>query len=85
MALPPLRLIEDGAGLAIVFAGGKPSRPIMQGLSDLTARLAWMDKQGIGRRQISRCEVAGRMPQPRCRKFSSVPVAKQRQAENAHG
>ena len=24
-----LRLVEDGSGLAIAFAGGKPSRPIM--------------------------------------------------------
>src|SRR5262249_5659221 len=30
-----LRLIEDGAGLAIAFGGGKPSRPIMKGLSDV--------------------------------------------------
>src|SRR5215831_2539357 len=44
---PSLRLIEDGAGLALAFAGGKPSRPIMPGLSDLAARLAWMDQQGI--------------------------------------
>ena len=45
--LSSLRLIEDPAGLAIAFGGGKPSRPIMKGLSDLTGRLAWMQKQGI--------------------------------------
>jgi aminocarboxymuconate-semialdehyde decarboxylase len=35
-----LRLIEDVTSLAIAFAGGKPSRPIMKGLSDVAARLA---------------------------------------------
>jgi aminocarboxymuconate-semialdehyde decarboxylase len=47
-----LRLIEDGASLAIAFAGGKPSRPIMKGLSDVAGRLAWMDKQGIDRHVV---------------------------------
>jgi aminocarboxymuconate-semialdehyde decarboxylase len=47
-----LRLIEDGTSLAIAFAGGKPSRPIMKGLSDVAARLAWMDKQGIDRHVV---------------------------------
>src|SRR5260370_18600428 len=46
---PSLRLVEDGGGLAIAFAGGKPSRPIMKGLSDVTGRLAWMGQQGIDR------------------------------------
>src|SRR6516225_9090311 len=49
---PSLRLIEDGTSLAIAFAGGKPSRPIMKGLSDVAARLAWMDKQGIDRHVV---------------------------------
>jgi aminocarboxymuconate-semialdehyde decarboxylase len=49
---PALRLIEDGGTLAIAFAGGKPSRPIMKGLSDTAARLAWMDKQGIDRHVV---------------------------------
>src|SRR5262249_17737325 len=47
-----LRLIEDGGSLAIAFTGGKPSRPIMKGLSDVAARLAWMDKQGIDRHVV---------------------------------
>src|SRR6516165_1238206 len=47
-----LRLIEDGASLAIAFAGGKPSRAIMKGLSDVAGRLAWMDKQGIDRHVV---------------------------------
>ena len=44
---PSLRLVEDGGGLAIAFAGGKPSRTIMKGLSDTAGRLAWMSRQGI--------------------------------------
>src|SRR6266540_1369934 len=46
---PSLRLIEDGGSLALAFAGGKPSRPIMKGLSDIAGRLAWMGQQGIDR------------------------------------
>ena len=47
-----LRLIESGGSLAIAFAGGKPSRPIMKGLSDMAGRLAWMGKQGIDRQVV---------------------------------
>src|SRR5262249_2674912 len=46
---PSLRLIEEGGSIALAFAGGKPSRPIMKGLSDIAGRLAWMGKQGIDR------------------------------------
>ena len=49
---PSLRLIEDGGALAIAFAGGKPSRPIMKGLSDTAARLAWMEKERIDRQVV---------------------------------
>src|SRR2546423_5051323 len=52
--LPSLRLIEAGPGLALAFAGGKPSRPIMKGLSDTAGRIAWMDKQGIDRQEGGR-------------------------------
>jgi aminocarboxymuconate-semialdehyde decarboxylase len=45
--LPSLKIIEDAAGLALAFGSAKPSRPIMKGLSDVTGRLAWMQKQGI--------------------------------------
>ena len=47
-----LRVIEDGAGFALAFAGGKPSRPIMTGLSDVAARRAWMTKAGIDRQVV---------------------------------
>src|SRR6266849_1325911 len=49
---PSLRLIEDGTSLALAFAGGKPSRPIMKGLSDVAGRLAWMAKQSIDRQVV---------------------------------
>src|SRR5260370_2637295 len=49
---PSLRLIEDGTTLAIAFAGGKPSRPIMKGWSDVAGCLAWIDKQGIDRHVV---------------------------------
>src|SRR5229473_4247023 len=49
---PSLRLVEDGGSLALAFAGGKPSRPIMKGLSDVAGRLAWMGKRGIDRQMI---------------------------------
>jgi aminocarboxymuconate-semialdehyde decarboxylase len=49
---PSLRLIEDGGALAIAFAGGKPSRAIMKGLSDTAARLAWMEREGIDRQVV---------------------------------
>src|SRR5713101_3879203 len=51
-----LRLIEDasssGTSLALAFASGKPSRPIMPGLSDIGARRAWMQKAGIDRQVV---------------------------------
>jgi len=49
---PSLRLIEESVGLALAFAGGKPSRPIMKGLSDIAGRLAWMDRQAIDRQVV---------------------------------
>src|ERR1700674_4743685 len=48
---PSLRVIEDN-GLALAFAGGKPTRPISRPLSDIPARLAWMDQQGIDRQGV---------------------------------
>jgi aminocarboxymuconate-semialdehyde decarboxylase len=44
---PSVRVIEEGGSLAFAFAGGKPTRPVSKPLSDLAARLAWMDKQGV--------------------------------------
>ncbi|HUI98373.1 MAG TPA: amidohydrolase family protein [Xanthobacteraceae bacterium] len=44
---PGVRVIEEAGSIALAFAGGKPTRPIAKPLSDMAARLAWMDKQGI--------------------------------------
>ena len=44
---PGVRVIEEAGGMALAFAGHKPTRPISKPLSDVAARLAWMDQQGI--------------------------------------
>jgi len=44
---PGVRVIEEAGSLALAFAGGKPTRPISKPLSDIAARLAWMDREGI--------------------------------------
>jgi aminocarboxymuconate-semialdehyde decarboxylase len=49
---PSVSVIEEGASIALAFAGGKPTRPVSKGLSDVTARIAWMDKQGIDRQVV---------------------------------
>jgi aminocarboxymuconate-semialdehyde decarboxylase len=49
---PSVRQIEDGGSLAVSFAGAKPTRPVSKPLSDIPARLAWMDKQGIDKQIV---------------------------------
>jgi aminocarboxymuconate-semialdehyde decarboxylase len=49
---PNVRLIEDGGGLALVFAGGKPTRQVSKPLSDIAGRVAWMAKQGIDKQVV---------------------------------
>ncbi|HEX3859199.1 MAG TPA: amidohydrolase family protein [Pseudolabrys sp.] len=49
---PGVRQIESDAGLALAFAGGKPTRPVSKPLSDMAGRLAWMDKQKIDRQVV---------------------------------
>src|SRR5262249_61446205 len=49
---PNVRQIEDGGSLAFAFAGGKPTRPVSKALSDISARLVWMSKQGIDRQVV---------------------------------
>lgn len=46
---PSVRQIEDGGSLAFAFAGGKPTRPVSKPLSDISGRLAWMQKNGVDR------------------------------------
>ena len=49
---PSLRLAEDGAAFGFSFSGGKPTRPVSKPLSDLPARLKWMDEQRIERQVV---------------------------------
>src|SRR3990170_3077622 len=49
---PSIRLIEDAGSLGFSFAGGKPTRPVSKPLSDLPARLKWMDEQNIERQVV---------------------------------
>jgi len=49
---PSVRQIDDAGGLALAFAGGKPTRPVSKPLSDIPARLAWMKTQGIDRQVV---------------------------------
>jgi aminocarboxymuconate-semialdehyde decarboxylase len=44
---PSVRLIEEGGSLAFAFAGAKPTRPVSKPLSDIAARLAWMNKENV--------------------------------------
>lgn len=49
---PNVRQIEDSGSLAFAFGGGKPTRPVSKPLSDITARLAWMAKNGIDKQVV---------------------------------
>ena len=49
---PSVRLIEDGGSLAFSFAGAKPTRPVPKPLSDIAARIAWMQKQPIDKQVV---------------------------------
>jgi len=49
---PSVRQIEDAHGLALAFAGGKPTRPVSKPLSDIPGRRAWLAKNGIGKQVV---------------------------------
>ena len=49
---PNVRQIESDGGLALAFAGGKPTRPVSKPLSDIPARVAWMTQQGIDKQVV---------------------------------
>ena len=49
---PSVRLVEEGPGFGFSFAGGKPTRPVSKPLSDIAARLKWMDEQRIERQVV---------------------------------
>ncbi|MEP9377152.1 amidohydrolase family protein [Aquabacter sp. CN5-332] len=46
---PSVRITEEGG---FAFSGGKPTRPVSKGLSDLPARLKWMDENKIDRQIV---------------------------------
>jgi aminocarboxymuconate-semialdehyde decarboxylase len=49
---PSIAVAEEGGSLAFSFAGHKATRPISKPLSDIAARLAWMDQNGIDRQAV---------------------------------
>jgi aminocarboxymuconate-semialdehyde decarboxylase len=49
---PSVKLIEEGGSLGFAFAGHKPTRPVSKPLSDVAARLAWLDSNGIERQVV---------------------------------
>jgi aminocarboxymuconate-semialdehyde decarboxylase len=49
---PSVKLIEEGGSLGFAFAGNKPTRPVSKPLSDIAARLQWLDTNGIARQVV---------------------------------
>jgi aminocarboxymuconate-semialdehyde decarboxylase len=49
---PSVRLIEEGGSLGFAFAGNKPTRPVSKPLSDIAARLKWLDDNKIERQVV---------------------------------
>lgn len=49
---PNVKQAEEGGSLAFSFADGKQTRPISKPLSDIPARVAWMEKQGIDKQVV---------------------------------
>jgi aminocarboxymuconate-semialdehyde decarboxylase len=49
---PSVRLIEEGGSLDFSFAGNKPTRPVSKPLSDVAARLQWLDNNKIERQVV---------------------------------
>lgn len=49
---PSVRLVEEGGSLGFAFAGNKPTRPVSKPLSDVAARLQWLDTNGIARQVV---------------------------------
>lgn len=51
-SFPSIRLIEEGGSLGFAFAGNKPTRPVSKPLSDIAARLQWLDTNKIERQVV---------------------------------
>jgi aminocarboxymuconate-semialdehyde decarboxylase len=49
---PSVKLIEEGGSLGFAFAGNKPTRPVSKPLSDIAARLQWLDTNKIERQVV---------------------------------
>jgi aminocarboxymuconate-semialdehyde decarboxylase len=49
---PSVRMIEQDSSLGFSFAGHKPTRPVSKPLSDLAARLTWMNAQKVDRQVV---------------------------------
>src|SRR6201995_2518592 len=49
---PSIRIIEEGGSFGFSFAGGKPTRPVSKPLSDIPARLQWLDTNKIDRQVV---------------------------------
>jgi len=49
---PSIKVIEEGGSLGFSFAGNKPTRPVSKPLSDIAARLAWLDTNKIDRQVV---------------------------------
>jgi aminocarboxymuconate-semialdehyde decarboxylase len=48
-SFPSVRVTQEGG---YSFNGGKPTRPVAKGLTDVAARLKWMDEQSIERQVV---------------------------------
>jgi len=51
-SFPSIKLIEEGGSLGFSFSGNKPTRPVSKPLSDIAARLAWLDTNKIDRQVV---------------------------------
>ncbi|WP_213771587.1 amidohydrolase family protein [Bradyrhizobium sp. dw_78] len=49
---PSVKLIEEGGSLGFAFAGNKPTRPVSKPLSDIAARLQWLDTNKVERQVV---------------------------------
>jgi aminocarboxymuconate-semialdehyde decarboxylase len=51
-SFPSIKLVEEGGSLGFSFAGNKPTRPVSKPLSDIGARLQWLDSNRIERQVV---------------------------------
>ena len=46
-SFPSVDLLAEDGKYRLAFAGGTPTRPVMQGLRAVEPRLAWMEEQSV--------------------------------------